>query len=153
MPNLPPCGIYRTRQPIGTSVPAGRLVYFHNHGEPGPGIYLPEAWKLNRAQWHRHGATIPNDAWAATLEPLPAEGLYRVREAFHCCEKKCRLFEQDLLVQLGYNGEAMPLLFVPEWTASGLAIPETGTQIDTGRLARLAALKVPEHHEHGGDVQ
>ena len=40
---LPPCGLYRTVKPIG-SIEAGRLVYFHNHGDPGPGLYFPESW-------------------------------------------------------------------------------------------------------------
>jgi hypothetical protein len=38
MADLPPCGIYRTSQPLGDHVPAGQLVFFHNHGDPGPGI-------------------------------------------------------------------------------------------------------------------
>jgi hypothetical protein len=151
---LPPCGLYRTRASIGTAVPAGRLVFFHNHGDPGPGVYLPESWRLNRAQWHRHGTTIPDEAWAATLEPLAPEGLYRVAEPFYCCEKRCRRFEPDLLVQLGYDGQAQPILFVPEWTRVGLAIPETGAGIDADRIGKLVRLKVPEHQEpHGPEVQ
>jgi hypothetical protein len=78
------------------------------------------------------------------LVPLPAEGFYRVRDAFACCEKRCRLYDADLLVQLGYDSEAQPLLFVPEWTEAGLAIPETGLRIDEDRLTRLAPLKVAE---------
>ena len=35
MSSLPPCGLYRTRRALGTSIPEGRLVYFHNHGDPG----------------------------------------------------------------------------------------------------------------------
>lgn len=153
MSDLPPCGIYRTRQPIGTAVPAGRLVFFHNHGQPGPGVYLPDSWRLNRAQWRSQGTPIPDPAWAQTLEPLAPEGLYRVREAFHCCERRCQLFEPDRLVQLGYDGEGQPILFSPEWTTSGLAIPETGTAIDVSRVAKLDALKVPEHQAPPHDVQ
>ena len=47
------------------------------------------------------------------------EGLYWVRERFFCCEKRCRAFEANQLVQLGYNGEGDALLFVPEWTPGG----------------------------------
>src|SRR4051794_5787570 len=104
MGQLPDCGVYRTRVPLG-EIPAGRLVYFHNHGEPGAGIYLPSGWALNRAQWHKNGTPIPDAAWSLTLEPLAAEGFYRVREPFTCCEKRCRTYEAELLVQLGYNGE------------------------------------------------
>jgi hypothetical protein len=142
MATLPACGIFRTTVGLEEHVPAGRLVFFHNHGDPGPGVYLPSGWALNRAQWHESGHTIPSDEWAATLVALPAEGLYRVREAFTCCPKKCRTYEADLLVQLGYNAAAEPLLFLPEWTDSGLAIPEMGVQIDVDRLRSLAALRV-----------
>jgi hypothetical protein len=153
VPALPPCGPYRTTQPIGDHVPAGRLVYFHNHGDPGPGVYLPAAWALNRAQWHETGHTIPSDAWAATLAPLPPEGLYRVREPFTCCERRCRSYETDLLVQLGYDGDAAPLLFLPEWTDAGLAIPEIGVAIDADRLASLAPLRVVEGEPRDGPAQ
>jgi hypothetical protein len=142
--SLPPCGLYRTTVPLGDHVPAGRLVYFHNHGEPGPGIYLPSGWAANRARWHPNGHTIPSPEWVTTLERLPSEGLYRVREPFTCCEKRCRSFEVDLLVQLGYDAAAQALLFVPEWTAAGLAIPEIGFRLDADRLRRLAPLRVVE---------
>ncbi len=148
--NLPPCGLYRTRREVA-GVPAGRLVYFHNHGDPGPGIYLPAAWKANRAQWHGHGHTLASPEDAAALEPLAVEGFYRVVDAFHCCEKKCRLFEAGTLVQLGYNGAADPLLFVPELVDTGLSIPERGTRVDREAIAKLELLKVarPQPNEGG----
>lgn len=99
---------------------------------------------MNRANWHQHGTPIPNDAWAASLSPLPNEGLYRVRTSFTCCEKNCRTFEPGLLVQLGYNGEAQPILFLPEWTGQGLGFPERGSVIDADRLQRLEALTVTQ---------
>ena len=138
---LPPCGPYRTTLPF-EHVPAGRLVFFHNHGDPGPGIYLPSGWALNRARWQDHGHTIPSEEWAASLAAVPAEGLYRVRDVFTCCAKQCRTYEPDLLVQLGYNAEAQPLLFLPEWTDSGLAIPELGAAITPDRLSSLVRLTV-----------
>ena len=145
--DLPPCGVYRTGLALGDEVPAGRLVYFHNHGDPGPGVYLPANWTANRARWVEQGHTIPSPAWAASLVPLPVEGFYRVREPFACCRKKCREYEADLLVQLGYDGNAQPLLFVPEWTSAGLALPELGVALDADRLTRLVALKVVEHED------
>jgi hypothetical protein len=153
MATLPACGIYRTREAIEDQVLPGRLVFFHNHGDPGPGVYLPSGWSLNRAQWHDTGHTIPSPDWAATLAPLPAEGLYRVTETFTCCAKACRTYEPDLLVQLGYNSEAEPLLFVPEWTDSGLAIPEMGIPIDEDRLRCLAALRVVQAERLEGPAQ
>ncbi|MDY0060629.1 MAG: hypothetical protein RBU45_12535 [Myxococcota bacterium] len=147
---LPPCGLYRTSEPIG-SVPAGRLVYFHNHGDPGPGIYLPERWEHNRARFARRGVTLPDESLALTLEPLPAEGLYRVTADFTCCAKNCRTFGAELLVQLGYNGAGQAILFVPRFTPEGLLLPEQGTLLDGDRLGKLAALRVEEEGEPGRD--
>jgi hypothetical protein len=144
MSSLPPCGPYRTRRALGTTIPEGRLVYFHNHGDPGPGLYLPSGWSMNRARWQSQGTPLPTPDWAQHLEPLPSEGLYRVREVFACCDKRCRTFEEDQLVQLGYNGMAEPILFVPEWGATGLSFPTTGTLVDRGRMGQLVPLKVVE---------
>jgi hypothetical protein len=138
---LPPCGLYRTTQAL-EGIPAGKLVYFHNHGEPGPGVYVPSGWTDNRARFHANGTPIPGDWWAATLDALASEGFYRVREPFFCCEKKCVEFQTDQLVQLGYNGDAEPILFAPEVRDEGFFIPQSGMRIDRSRIARLAPLKV-----------
>ena len=137
-----PCGIYRTTVPI-SGVPAGALVYYHNHGEPGPGVYLPRDWRNNRAVFHEHGTTVPDERYAETLQPLAAEGFYRVSEPFSCCEKRCVTLEPDQLVQVGYNGRAQPILFLPTLVDGLLAIPSTGTFIDEERLAKLRPLKLP----------
>lgn len=138
-----PCGIYRTTLPIEDAVPDGVLVQFHNHGDPGPGVYLPREWKNNRAIFQAEGVTIPEPSYAGTLEPLLPEGFYCVMEPFHCCDQRCQHFEQDLLVQLGYNGDAEPILFLPELIDGALALPATGTIVDDWKLAKLRRLKVP----------
>lgn len=138
---LPPCGLYRTTAAVA-GIPAGRLVYFHNHGNPGAGLYLPQSWSLNRAQWSAQGHTLPDEASAASLTRLPDEGLYVVRQTFHCCEKKCVEYPAQQLVQLGYDGEATPLLFVPEFTARGLGFPERGQKLDAAHVGKLELLKV-----------
>lgn len=143
---LPPCGLYRTTSPIA-GIPAGRLVYFHNHGDPGAGLYLPERWNGNRAVWQSRGHTLPDETSAQHLSPLPAEGLYAVKDAFHCCEKKCARYEINQLVQLGYDGEATPLLFVPELTQSGLGFPEHGNRFDLAQVNRLVLLRVAQGPE------
>lgn len=143
---LPPCGLYRTLKPIGT-VEAGRLVYFHNHGNPGAGVYFPEKWTQNRAQFSPNGVTVPANFDASSLRALPAEGFYRVTEAFYCCDKNCVKFEPDAFVQLGYNGAGTPLVFVPELGASGMTIPERGTVVDDKVLANLVRLKVAERQQ------
>lgn len=141
MSRLPPCGLYVTTADVG-AVPAGRLVYFHNHGDPGPGLYLPSGWKANRAHWRTQGVPLPEPASVRLLEPLPREGFYRVTEAFHCCAKRCRRFEPEALVQLGYDARAQAILFLPELVDGMLAIPERGSRIDRDRLACLQALKL-----------
>ena len=140
---LPACGLYRTTQPLN-DVPAGRLVYFHNHGDPGAGVYLPADWQLNRASWQSRGNTIPDEAWATSLEPLPAEGLYRVTEDFFCCDKQCVRYPKSQLVQLGYDGAANAILFVPEWTPQGLSFPERGNPLDRSRFSKLEPLTVAQ---------
>ena len=139
-----PCGLYRTTLAIDDSIHPGMLVYYHNHGDPGPGIYLPVDWANNRAVFDENGTTVPNAQYAESLEPLPPEGLYRVVREFHCCQEKCQHFEEDLLVQLGYNGDAEPILFVPAWVESELRLPESGSIIEPWKLNQIAPLKVPE---------
>lgn len=145
---LPPCGIYRTLKPIG-GVPEGRLVYFHNHGNPGAGIYLPERWDGNRARFAKNGFSLPSNEAAKDLVPLPPEGFYRVERAFYCCEKNCQLFDLDAFVQLGYDGGATPILFVPEFSNGKLTVPERGTRIDVEQLLELVPLKVPVRPSEG----
>lgn len=138
---LPPCGLYRTIGKIG-HVEAGRLVYFHNHGEPGPGVYLPTEWKHNRAVFDRQGHTIDDPGLVRYLQPLPREGFYRVVDSFHCCEKQCQRFETDALLQLGYNSNAEPILFVPELVDAMLAIPAKGWKTSLEALSHLKQLAV-----------
>lgn len=140
---LPPCGLYKTTEAIG-AVPAGRLVYFHNHGDPGPGVYVPESWNQNRAVFSKRGTTIEDAGLIDTLEPLAAEGLYSVTEEFTCCSKNCRSFQPGLLVQLGYNGAGEPILFVPHWHQEGLHIPERGYPLDAERTGKLSRLIVEQ---------
>jgi hypothetical protein len=139
---LPPCGLYRTRAAIG-SIPSGRLVFFHNHGDPGPGIYLPSGWKRNRVELQARGQTLEDpERQLRDLEPLPPEGLYRVLEPFFCCAQKCRQFETEAMLELGYNGEGQAIVFVPELVDGMLAIPTTGTAIDPECLSKLKQLRV-----------
>ena len=151
MPSHPPCGLYRTTRALG-ELPASRLVYFHDHGDPGPGIYLPKSWNLNRAEWHERGTTVTDPTWTATLERVPDEGLYRVEAAFTCCDKNCTTFVAQQLVQLGYDGDATPILFVPEWSARGLGFPAHGTRLDRDRLGKLSSLRVARGTESPRDA-
>lgn len=137
---LPPCGMYKTGSRLG-DIPAGRLVYFHNHGDPSPAVFLPDGWIENRARFSSVGVSIPGDWWAVTLDALAPEGFYRVREAFTCCEKNCRQFHVDQLVQLGYTAEAEPIVFEVSVIDLMLEIPDEGTPISRARISKLAPLK------------
>ncbi len=145
-PELPPCGIYRTVNKVG-EIDAGRLVYFHNHGNPGPGLYPPEGWAHNRARFSEKGMTVPADFDPRSIRALPVEGFYRVKTEFFCCEKNCMKFEPDAFVQLGYNGAGKALLFIPEFAGGVISVPERGTFIDDKALAHLVHLKMPEKAE------
>lgn len=140
---LPPCGLYRTLTKIG-GVEANRLVYFHNHGNPGPGLYFPEKWNANRATFSQNGQTVPDNFDPKSIRGLPAEGFYRVARAFHCCEKKCTQFEPDQLLQLGYNGNGRGILFVPEYVGGVIRVPERGSLIDDEAFDSIVALKLNE---------
>ena len=141
--NLPPCGLYRTLAPIG-SIPGGRLVFFHNHGDPGPGLYLPAGWEHNRVKLQAKGSLLPSPDDVRLLEPLPPQGFYRVTEAFHCCDKRCREFQPELLVQLGYDAQGRAILFVPELVDGQLAVPERGNAIEHANFDRLRRLALRE---------
>ena len=140
---LPPCGLYRTVKPIG-GLEANRLVYFHNHGDPGPGLYFPERWNANRAVFSQKGQTVPDDFDPRALHGLPAEGFYRVSRSFFCCEKECTKFEPEALLQLGYNGNGRGILFTPEWSGGVIRVPERGTLIDDDAFKSLVGLKLAE---------
>lgn len=141
MMKLPPCGLYKTTAPIG-SIPAGRLVLFHNHGDPGPGIYLPGHWKGNRMKASTKGTVLPSPEDAQSLSPLPPEGFYHTLQRFHCCAKRCREYAPSMLVQLGYNAHGEPILFVPQIVDGMLAIPERGRVIDEANLELIEHLHV-----------
>jgi len=132
--------------PFGDVAP-GHLVYFHNHGDPGPGLYFPERWTANRAHFSPNGTTLPIVFDPSALVAPPAEGFYRVATAFFCCEKRCVRFEPEAFVQLGYNGAGRALLFVPELASGAITVPERGTPINDAALANLVALQVSERRE------
>ncbi len=140
---LPPCGLYRTLKQIAGIEP-NRLVYFHNHGNPGPGLYFPEKWVSNRAVFSQNGTTVPDDFEPKSIRSLPAEGFYRVTRSFFCCEKKCTQFEPEALLQLGYNGNGKGILFTPEYAGGVIRMPERGSVIDDEAFKNLVALKLPE---------
>ena len=117
---LPPCGLYRTSKPLPDhedAVPAGILVYFHNHSDSGlPVVITPDHNIMNR--WHFHGAGIPfrGLSWADSLTRLPAEGFYTLREALNVGGDQP--WPKGTLVQLGYTNVGDPILFIAQQRAT-----------------------------------
>jgi hypothetical protein len=110
---LPDCGLYRTTEPLPgqeDKFPAGTLVYFHNHSDSGlPQVIAPDHNILNRWHFHGPGVEFRGLSWAASLKPLSPEGFYTLRSRipFEGGE-----WPKGTLVQLGYNKDADPILFI-----------------------------------------
>jgi hypothetical protein len=150
VPMVPRCGLYRTARPVPgheQEIPASRLVYFHNHSAEGPPIVLlPVSNERNRWHFHRQGCLIPDLAYLATLEPLKAEGLYRLREHFHAGDEQ--IVNRNALAQLGYTIQAEPILFFPmmHTTDNSLVFPERGLRIDDAIYGLLEPLDLRGPH-------
>jgi hypothetical protein len=144
---LPNCGLYRTSKALPeheSEVPAGILVYFHNHSESGlPVVIVPEHNIMNR--WHFHGAGIPfrGLSWADSLIRLPGEGFYSLRKGL---DFEGGSWPKSTLVQLGYNKEGTPILFIgqqrSQMTENDLFFSDRGVGITAQQLSVLEPLNV-----------
>jgi hypothetical protein len=144
---LPECGLYRTTKALPEhegEIPAGTLVYFHNHSDSGlPVVIAPEHNVHNR--WHFHGAGRPfrGMSWAESLVKLPGEGFYSLRKALSFEGGE---WPKGALVQLGYNKSADPILFIGQVRAqldeNDLWFSDRGVSITREQLALLEALQV-----------
>jgi hypothetical protein len=152
---LPPCGIYRTTKPLPeheTEIPAGVLIYFHNHSDAGlPVAIAPDHNIMNR--WHFHGSGIPfrSVAWADSLVRLPQEGFYTLRKGL---EFDGGNWPKGTLVQLGYTRNGDPILFIAQLRGvmeeNDLFFSDRGVGIAREQLALLEQVNVyVEPQEHG----
>ncbi|CAN5702712.1 hypothetical protein BH09MYX1_BH09MYX1_16490 [soil metagenome] len=152
---LPPCGLYRTTKPLPdheTEIPAGILIYFHNHSDAGfPFAIAPEHNIMNR--WHFHGIGIPfrGVAWADSLVRLPQEGFYTLRKGL---EFDGGNWPKGTLVQLGYTKTGDPILFIAQLRGvveeNDLFFSDRGVGIAREQLALLEQVNVyVEQQEHG----
>lgn len=156
---LPDCGLYRTTQALPAhedDVPAGILVYFHNHSDSGlPQIVLPDHNVHNRWHFHGPGVTFRSLAWAASLGKLPPQGFYFLKDEI--------LFDggswpKFTLTQLGYTRRAEPILFIAQEQhdpkENSLYFSEKGVKIDLELLSLLEPLVVyrdPSADPHASD--
>ena len=144
---LPNCGLYRTSKALPeheAEVPAGTLVYFHNHSESGlPVVIMPDHNIMNR--WHFHGAGIPfrGLSWADSLVKLPSEGFYTLRKGL---DFEGGSWPKGTLVQLGYTKAGDPILFIAQQRAAmeenDLWFSDRGVGISREQLSVLEALNV-----------
>ncbi len=144
---LPSCGLYRTTKPLPeheAAVPAGSMVYFHNHSDSGlPVVIVPDHNIQNR--WHFHGAGIPfrGLSWADTLIKLPAEGFYMLRKGL---DFEGGSWPKATLTQLGYTKTGDPILFIAQQRASmeenDLFFSDRGVGISREQLSMLEQLSV-----------
>ena len=152
---LPQCGLDRTTKPLPdheTEIPAGTLIYFHNHSDAGlPVAIAPEHNIMNR--WHFHGSGIPfrGLAWADSLVRLPQEGFYTLRKGL---EFDGGSWPKGTLVQLGYTRTGDPILFIAQLRGvmeeNDLFFSDRGVGIAREQLALLELVNVyVEPQEHG----
>src|SRR4051794_5345825 len=146
---LPPCGLYRTTKAPPDNeeaVPAGILVYFHNHSDSGlPVVIVPEHNVMNR--WHFHGPGIPfrGLSWADSLQKILQEGFYMLRKDLTFDGGS---WPKGTLVQLGYTRTGDPILFIAQQRASleenDLFFSDRGVGVAANVLPSLEPLKVFE---------
>jgi hypothetical protein len=145
---LPDCGLYRTTKALPEheeEIPAGILVYFHNHSDSGlPIVIAPDHNIMNR--WHFHGAGIPfrGLSWADSLTKLPAEGFYMLRRQLDFGDNQT--WPKGTLCQLGYTKSGDPILFIAQVRAqldeNDLFFSDRGVGITREQLNMLEGLQV-----------
>ena len=147
---LPDCGLYRTTKPLPgheETIPAGMLVYFHNHSESGgsglPTVLKPDHNVLNR--WHFHGPAIEFRGlqWASTLVKMPEEGFFTLKKELTFDGGS---WPRNALVQLGYTMAGDPILFMARVRArldeNDLWFSDKGLKITRDQLTILDRVNV-----------
>jgi hypothetical protein len=152
---LPECGLYRTTEALPgheERIPAGTIVYFHNHSESGgplPTVVPPDHNIHNR--WHFHGPSIEfrGLSWAETLESVPAQGYYTLRKDLPF---EGGSWPKGTIVQLGYTMKADPILFIARIRAgvneNSLHFSDKGLGIKREQFALLEPASI--YTEPGG---
>jgi hypothetical protein len=144
---LPDCGLYRTTRPLPDhegEVPAGLLVYFHNHSDSGLPVVVPPAHNVHN-RWHFHGDGIPfrGLSWADSLVQVPAEGFYMLKRALTFDGGE---WPKSALVQLGYTRNGDAILFIAQVRAelaeNDLYFSDRGVGITRDQLALLEPLQI-----------
>ncbi len=127
-----PCGVYRTGRALRAGemeIPAGSLVYFHNHSVQGPPIVLlPDANTNNRWSYTSGGWLVEDPAFIEAMVSLKGEGFYALNRRLQV--GKDEFVAERSLVQLGYNRSADTILFVAKPEGNGFNFPDRGLRFD-----------------------
>lgn len=130
--SLPPCGLYKTGVALTSdpaSIPAGRLVMFHNHSDKDmPFVQLPRENVNNTWDFNPIGPGIgDDDAFIQALRPLKSQGVYVLAKEIVA---GATTLPAGTLVQLGYNRDGDPILFTGYWFEGRIAFPARGYRFD-----------------------
>ena len=140
------CGLYRASKALPGNedkVPAGTLVYFHNHSSnngPLPSVIPPDHNVHNRWHFHAEGAidNIRSPSWVDSLEKMPDQGFYTLRKELTFDGGS---WPKGSIVQLGYTRVAEPILFIARVRATlaenDLYFSDKGVGIKRDQLAHL----------------
>jgi hypothetical protein len=149
--NLPPCGLYRTSEPLPGKekwVKEQMLVYFHNHSEQGPPlILLPASNRGNKWDFHDKGYLVKATEYVDTMIPLKDEGYYVLRDPIHLSPEE--FIPERTLVQLGYNRAGEPILFLSQFGRNSISFPEDGLKctLDIFKLLKPVNFRIPDNDE------
>jgi hypothetical protein len=157
---LPDCGLYRAPKALPgheDRIPAGTLVYFHNHSGSGPlpSVLAPDHNVHNR--WHFHGPAIESirsPSWVESLERMTPEGFYSLRRELTFDGGK---WPKGSLVQLGYTRSADPILFIARVRTrldeNDLFFSDKGVGVKREQLSILEPVTVFEEPSDGAGHQ
>ncbi|MFT7622853.1 MAG: hypothetical protein ACI9WU_002028 [Myxococcota bacterium] len=131
---LPSCGLYRTGRSLAgheEAVPAGALIYFHNHSDQGPPLVLAATTNTNNKWTFSDRGWLAEDAgFVRELIPLKREGLYVV-SGRHLHLNREQILPEKSLVQVGYNRRGDTILFPAKFEANGIQFPERGFRFES----------------------
>lgn len=154
------CGLYRATKALPGNedkVPAGTLVYFHNHSSnngPLPSVIPPDHNIHNRWHFHAEGAidNIRSPSWVESLEKMPDQKFYTLRRDLSF---EGGSWPKGSLVQLGYTKSADPILFIarvrPALQENDLFFSDKGVGLQRDQLNILEPVTVYDEPGDGSE--
>jgi hypothetical protein len=137
---LPECGIYRTGIALAgqeETLPAGTLVYFHNHSEKGPPlVQLPLDNTHNRWTFSEKGWLVEDTGFVEALVRLKPQGYYII-SGQHIHVSREEILGEKTLVQLGYNRRGDSILFVGQFDGNTIQFPTQGYRFEAPSVQKM----------------